>query len=72
MSNMSYCRFENTHHDLRDCLAVLREEGLDGIESRSELECAQSLAIVARKIVKAYEEAVEREEAKKLGLDYDE
>lgn len=72
MANMSYCRFENTLLDLRDCLAVLREEGLDGIESRSELECAQSLAIVARKIVKAYEEAVGREEAKKLGLDYDE
>jgi hypothetical protein len=72
MPNMSYCRFENTLIDLRDCLAVLREEGLDGIESRSELECAQSLAIVARKIVKAYEEAVGREEAKKLGLDYDE
>lgn len=72
MPNMSYCRFQNTFNDLRDCLTVLREEGLDGIESRSELEYAQSLAIVARKIVAAYEEAVEQEEAKKLGLDPDE
>jgi len=25
MSNMSYCRFENTLHDLRDCLDALRD-----------------------------------------------
>ena len=25
MSNMSYCRFENTLHDLRDCLDALQE-----------------------------------------------
>lgn len=72
MANMSYCRFENTLGDLRDCLAVLREEGLDGIDSRSELECAQSLAEVASKIVKAYEEAVRREAAKQLGIEEDE
>lgn len=29
MSNMSYCRFQNTVDDLEDCLEALRE--LDGI-----------------------------------------
>lgn len=27
MSNMSYCRFENTTRDFEDCLDALREEG---------------------------------------------
>ena len=27
MSNMGYCRFENTTRDFKDCLDVLREEG---------------------------------------------
>lgn len=26
MSNMSYCRFQNTESDLRDCLAALNDE----------------------------------------------
>jgi hypothetical protein len=25
MSNMSYCRFENTSNDLRDCVSALQE-----------------------------------------------
>ena len=27
MSNMSYCRFENTFKDLQDCYDALQEEG---------------------------------------------
>jgi hypothetical protein len=26
MANMSYCRFENTYHDLLDCLQNIAEE----------------------------------------------
>jgi len=26
MGNMSYCRFENTHHDLQDCYDALIED----------------------------------------------
>ena len=29
MANMSYCRFENTAHDLRDCLEVLNAIRID-------------------------------------------
>lgn len=29
MANMSYCRFENTYHDLLDCLQNITEETND-------------------------------------------
>jgi len=39
MSNMSYCRFENTYGDLKDCLEALREEGVEQIlENATEYE----------------------------------
>lgn len=34
MSNMSYCRWENTLHDLRDCADYLNDP-LDGSEARA-------------------------------------
>ena len=34
MPNMSYCRFENTLNDLRDCLEHLYEKGLSKDEKR--------------------------------------
>jgi hypothetical protein len=72
MPNMSYCRFENTLADLRDCLNAMREEGLEGIENKSELECAESLAEVARKYIKAYDNAVSDQYAHSSGLIPDE
>lgn len=39
---MSYCRFENTFNDLRDCSAALQENGLENL-SDSEKEFAQRL-----------------------------
>ena len=36
MSNMSYCRFENTFGDLEECYhALLNEGGVEGIEEES-------------------------------------
>lgn len=33
MANMSYCRFENTYHDLKDCYEALNEAGsLESLE----------------------------------------
>mgnify|MGYP000513019022 CR=1 FL=1 len=29
MSNMSYCRFENTAADMRDCLEAMQDENFD-------------------------------------------
>lgn len=33
MSNMSYCRFENTLHDLRDCLDHIEDDDLSQSEA---------------------------------------
>ena len=38
MANMSYCRFENTNNDLRDCIEAAREEGFKVSELSSEYE----------------------------------
>lgn len=46
MSNMSYCRFQNTRSDFRDCDEAL-EELIDGSGdplSEDELDAAKSLA----------------------------
>lgn len=42
MANMSYCRFENTYSDLRDCVMALELlTGRDGEISRREWEYAK-------------------------------
>ena len=42
MSNMDYCRFENTLADLRDCMDAL-DGGVLGALSSSEQEAAEAL-----------------------------
>ena len=51
MANMSYCRFENTYHDLRDCLAAL-EEGDD--LSDDEKRYKTRLVKLCKKIARDY------------------
>lgn len=34
MANMSYCRFENTYHDLKDCAGHIGDRNLSESESR--------------------------------------
>lgn len=50
MSNMSYCRFQNTLEDLRDCF-----EHIDDDLSPDECRARQSLIRVCRKLVAAEE-----------------
>ena len=52
MGNMSYCRFENTIADMRDCLYAL-QDGLD-VEELSEYEIValRDFADVARQIAR--------------------
>ena len=38
MSNMSYCRFENTLGDLEDCLEHMDDDDLSGDEVRARAE----------------------------------
>jgi len=50
MGNMSYCRFENTLADMRDCLNAL-ENGLDAEElSEYEISALRNFADVAESI----------------------
>jgi hypothetical protein len=64
MSNMSYCRFQNTRGDLRDCQSAL-EDLFAGEEALSaeELEAAKSLAQRCLDIVQLLSE--------EAGLDFD-
>ena len=48
MATMSYCRFENTYHDLRDCLNALQE--YDEL-SESEQKYCKMLIKVAKQII---------------------
>jgi hypothetical protein len=64
MSNMSYCRFENTNNDLRDCINALQEaidESVDiaefekSLSSDYERRGFQSLVESCREFLEAYE-----------------
>lgn len=51
MSNMSYCRFENTLSDLQDCRANLDDDDLDGREAsarRALIELCRTIVEAAR------------------------
>ena len=37
MSNMSYCRFENTYNDLKDCVEALNENGLKELSDQENI-----------------------------------
>jgi len=57
MSNMSYCRFENTERDLRDCQqaldAMMDGDGEGPLSEDYELPAAKRLAVVCLEIVQA-------------------
>ena len=54
--NMSYCRFENTARDLRDCLEAIENESLDDLSSsekrglRQLLEDCETITIMKEDI----------------------
>ena len=59
MANMSYCRFENTANDLRDCVhAIEAGEYNDGI-SRSERRGLEEIFELAQQLVNQLEYDVE-------------
>ena len=58
MGNMSYCRFENTLADMRDCLYAL-QDGLDAEQlSEYEINALSEFADVARQIA-GYEHLID-------------
>ena len=48
--NMSYCRFQNTLVDLRDCLAAMQEEDMSEL-SKEEKRAKDQLVEVCRDII---------------------
>ena len=49
MPNMSYCRFENTVHDMRDCIYAI-EDGDTSELSSSEVRALEEFLDLAREI----------------------
>ncbi len=66
MSNMSYCRFENTLADLRDCRDALADSN-DPISelSDSERRCALELLVMCRDLAADFEWDIEAHEERK-------
>ncbi len=57
MSNLSYCRFENTFEDLVDCYDnICRDNREDPLSEREE-HYKQKLIMLCRKIIKEAENA---------------
>ena len=50
MGNMSYCRFENTARDLRECLNAIRDGETDEL-SDYEVEGLQEILFLAQEIM---------------------
>ena len=57
MSNMSYCRFENTAQDLEDCLDAIMDGEFNEMSDR-EADGLQKLLFLAKQIT-AYESNIE-------------
>ena len=54
MSNMSYCRFENTSRDLDDCVEAIRNQNLTDL-SRREIDAFISLVAMAKDLAEDFE-----------------
>lgn len=50
MPNMSYCRFENTTKDMRDCINAIEDQETDEL-SNYEVRALSSFLDLAREII---------------------
>ena len=58
MGNMSYCRFENTAHDLRDCLNAIHRGETDDL-SNFEIDGLKSIMRMANDLVEMEDDIIE-------------
>ena len=58
MSNMSYCRFENTARDLQDCLDAIQDGKINDLGSQYEVDALEELLDLCKEIV-AYKDEIE-------------
>ena len=62
MSNMSYCKFENTFNDLNDCLTSLENYSIEELEenaSRYEKPYIRKLINLCTEISQNYDEELD-------------
>ena len=57
MSNMNYCRFENTYHDLIDCYNNMNNNDL----SPDEWSYRKELILTCKDIIHDYEDVLDEE-----------
>ena len=58
MGNMSYCRFENTAADLRDCLDAIHRGEINDLSSY-EMDGLKSIMRVANELVEMEDDLIE-------------
>ena len=58
MGNMSYCRFENTAADLRDCLSAIHRGETDDLSSY-EMDGLKSIMRMANDLVEMEDDIIE-------------
>ena len=58
MSNMSYCRFENTARDLRDCLDAIQDGEINDLGSQYEVDALEELLDLCKEVV-AYKDEIQ-------------
>jgi len=58
MSNMSYCRFENTARDLEDCLDAIQNGEINDLGSQYEVDALEELLEICKNIV-TYKDEIE-------------
>ena len=65
MSNMSYCRWENTLSDLEDCV----ESFHDGVANRDEASARKRMMAVAEELLSLYRSEREMVDGKELNAE---
>ena len=58
MSNMIYCRFENTARDLQDCLDAIENGEINDLGSQYEVDALEQLLDLCKEVV-AYKDEIE-------------
>ena len=64
MANMSYCRFENTYGDMKDCVTAMEEAMDEGVSlkefvremSTDERSAFQRMAALCKRMMEAYKD----------------
>jgi hypothetical protein len=65
MANMSYCRFENTNNDLRDCVGAMEEAyNLADLDlSKTELSSLKNMRWLCEKFLEESDRLLDADEA---------